>query len=61
MTIDGVDYDLASGNLFLVRAGLVKQLCRDLGEMRLRPEYFRALATDDAEVRAFFTEGVKPG
>ena len=60
VTLDGVDYDLANGNLFLVRADgqrhRVKQLRRDLGGLRLDPEYFKSLAASDAEIRAFFAD-----
>src|SRR4051794_9936001 len=59
VTVDGVDYDLAKGNVFLVRAegggSRVKQLRRDLGHLRLDPEYFKSLGRSDAEISAFFT------
>ena len=64
VSVDGVDFDLAKGNVFLVRAddggSRVRQLRRDLGHLRLDPEYFKSLARSDAEISAFFTETRTP-
>ena len=64
VTVDSVDYDLAKGNLFLVRdeggRNRVRQLRRDLDRLRLDPEYFKSLARSDAEISAFFAETETP-
>lgn len=58
--IDGVPYDLARGNVFLVRTAgerpRVDQLRRDLSKDRPTPDGLLALAKEDAVVRAFVAE-----
>lgn len=58
VTLDDVDFDLANGNVFLVAAEgnrfRVKQLRRDLGWMKLAPEFFQSFARNDRDIRAFF-------
>lgn len=55
-----VPYDLARGNVFLVRTAggrtRVDQLRRDLAKDRTTPENLAALAKEDAAVRAFVAE-----
>lgn len=61
VTVDGTDYDLANGNLFLVstrgKPTRIKQLRRELSGMDLEPVYFQALGEKDPEIRAFFKGG----
>ena len=56
--INEVDYDLADGNLFLVRAEgdqiQVKQLKRTLEQQKFDRESVQALAKRDAEIATFF-------
>jgi hypothetical protein len=63
-TINKVDYDLADGNLFLVRAEgnqiQVKQLKRKLEPLTFDRERLQALAKSDAEIAAFFKREMKP-
>lgn len=64
-TVDGVRYDLAAGNLLLVRWDgrryVVRPLRRNLEGLALEPGYFKALAGDDAEIRDFFAAGAPTG
>jgi hypothetical protein len=57
-TINKVDYDLADGNLFLVRAEgdqiQVRQLKRKQEPLKFDRESIEALAKKDAEITAFF-------
>ena len=63
-TINKVDYDLADGNLFVVRAEgdqlQVKQLKRTLEQQKFDRESLEALAKQDAEIAAFFKREMKP-
>jgi hypothetical protein len=64
VTIDGMTYELANGNLFLVATGgnqsQVKQLKRSLAELKFDRESLRAFARSDQDVAGFFTEAAKP-
>jgi hypothetical protein len=61
VTIDGQNFDLQAGALFLVATSgektVVKQLKRD--GLRLEKETFEGMARTDDEVKAFFTEASK--
>ena len=64
VTIDGVTYDLADGNLFLASTGRdqsqVKQLKRSLSELKFERESLEAFGRNDPEIAGFFTKAAKP-
>jgi hypothetical protein len=63
VTIDGTNYELADGPLFLVAPDgdkyRVKQLKKDLSGLELKAEGFQAFGRSDADIMEFFT-GNKP-
>jgi hypothetical protein len=63
VTIDGAKYDLANGGLFLVsvKGGQVqvKQLKRDMRNLKFERESLEAFARNDPEIVAFFAGNVK--
>jgi hypothetical protein len=63
ITINGVTYELAKGSLFLVSTKApepeVVQLNRDTLKLKPGKEALEELATNDAEVAAFFTKAKK--
>jgi hypothetical protein len=64
VTIDGVTYDLADGNLFLISTGgdqsQAKQLKRSLTELKFERESLEAFGRNDPDIAGFFTKAVKP-
>jgi len=58
VVIDGIDYDLAAGKLFLVATGggtvKVKQMAKDLSGLHLEKPDFRAFAIGEPDIVAFF-------
>jgi len=58
LVIDGVEYDLAAGRLFLVATSggkvQVKQLATDWSGLNLESPDFRAFAKGDREIQTFF-------
>src|SRR5262249_33018107 len=58
--INGVAYELADGNLFLVftegEQSRVKQLKRDLSNLKFERESLEAFARNDPEIAGFFTK-----
>jgi hypothetical protein len=65
MTFDGVKYDFAAGNLFLVSTigpkATVKQLKKDLSNLKLDRDALRAFASSDAEISAYFGSRKRSG
>jgi hypothetical protein len=65
VTIDEAQYELKNGGLFLVSAHngglLVKQLERDLRELRFERASLEAFARNDPEIRSFFSGQKKAG
>jgi len=65
ITFDGVKYDFAAGNLFLVSTigpkATIKQLKRDISNLKLDPEGLRAFASSDAEISAYFGSRKRSG
>jgi hypothetical protein len=63
VVIDGVEYDLAAGRLFLVATGAdkvqVKQMANDLSGLRLEMPNFREFAKGEPEIMAFFQPAKK--
>jgi len=61
--IDGVAYELADGNLFLVftegEQSRVKQLKRDISNLKFERESLEAFGRNDPEIAEFFTKGAK--
>jgi hypothetical protein len=64
VTVNGVTYDLANGNLFLFSSGgdraQVKQLKRSLSEVKFERESLEAFGRNDPDIVGFFTTPVKP-
>jgi hypothetical protein len=64
VTIGDATYDLADGNLFLVRMEgeqlSVKQLARGLDDVKLEPESLQAFARNDPDIAGFFAKPAKP-
>jgi hypothetical protein len=61
MTLDGNEYDLADGTLFLVsarRGYRVKQLKRDMARFQDAGELFQDFSKNDPEIRDFFPRAV---
>ncbi len=61
VTLDGKEYDLADGTLFLVsarRGYRVKQLKRDMARFQDAKELFLELAKNDPDLREFFPRAV---
>lgn len=65
MTFDGVKYDFAAGNLFLVSTigpkATIKQLKKDISNLTLDWEGLRAFASSDAEISAYFGSRKRSG
>jgi hypothetical protein len=63
VTIDGVNYELADGPLFLLAPDgdkcRVKQLKKDLSSLELKAEGFQAFGRNDPDILEFFT-GKRP-
>ena len=63
VTIDGLTYELADGNLFLVSTegerSRVKQLKRDISNLKFERESLEAFGRNDPDIAAFFTKGAK--
>lgn len=61
VSLDGVEYNLASGRLFLVTTHggktRVKQLRRDLSPLTIDREVLAKFAAEDEEMRLFFRRG----
>jgi hypothetical protein len=61
--INGVTYELADGNLFLVSTQAeqhrVKQLKRDLAALKFERENLEAFGKNDADIAGFFTAPAK--
>ena len=61
--IDGVAYKLADGNLFLVltegERSRVKQLKRDMTNLKFERESLEAFGRNDPEIADFFTKGAR--
>jgi hypothetical protein len=64
VTVAGKDYDLAEGNLFLVRAEgdqfVIKQLKRDLLDVKFERESLQAFERNDPEISGFFAKAAPP-
>jgi acylphosphatase len=64
VAINGTTYDLADGNLFVVSAAgdhsQVKQLRRNLSELKFERENLEAFGRNDPDVSEFFTKATKP-
>jgi hypothetical protein len=64
VTIGDEAFELGNGSLFLVASSgpktMVKQLKRDLSKLRSDSEWFKANATSDAEIKAFFEQPRTP-
>jgi hypothetical protein len=61
MTLDGKEYDLAEGTLFLVsarRGYRVKQLKRDMARFQDAQELFLEFSKNDPEIRDFFPRAI---
>ena len=61
ITLDGQEYDLADGTLFLIsarRGYRVKQLKRDMARFQDAKELFLELAKNDPDIREFFPRAV---
>ena len=63
-TINGESYDLTNGGLFLVSGAdgnvQVKQLNRDVSELRLTPHDLVAFGQADPEINGFFSKASQP-
>jgi hypothetical protein len=63
VSVNGATYELADGNLFLVATGgekpQVKQLKRDLSELKFERESLAAFARNDPEIAGFFAGAAK--
>src|SRR5262245_20413121 len=61
--LNGVAYKLADGNLFLVvtegEESRVKQLKRDMSNLKFERESLEAFGRNDPEITGFFTKGAK--
>ncbi|MBI1916308.1 MAG: hypothetical protein HYS12_16490 [Planctomycetes bacterium] len=61
--INGEAYELADGNLFLVftegEQSRVKQLKRDISNLKFERESLEAFGRNDPEIAEFFTKGAK--
>jgi hypothetical protein len=57
-------YDLANGNLFLVRSEedqfRVKQLRRDVSQWKFEPENLKAIGPSESSIAQFFKSPVRP-
>jgi hypothetical protein len=63
VNLNGVGYKLADGNLFLVFTeggeSRVKQLKRDMSNLKFERESLEAFGRNDPEIAGFFTKGAK--
>jgi hypothetical protein len=62
--VNGIGYDLADGNLFLVRTDgdhcRVKQLRRDVSQWTFEPDNLRAIGPSESAIAQFFNSPVQP-
>jgi hypothetical protein len=62
--VNGIGYDLADGNLFLVRTEgdqcRVKQLRRDVSQWTFEPDNLRAIGPSESAIAQFFSSPVQP-